>query len=115
MDGYTFLDIIRQDKKLELNPVIVMTQGDSEEDEVAALSHGANDYIRKPYRQQIISHRIANLIRFRENAAMINQFQYDSLTGLYTKEFFYQKLREWIDKGYYYSKPLPDNEFEQLL
>ena len=37
MDGYTFLDIIKKDLELSLIPVIVMTQGDSEADEIAAL------------------------------------------------------------------------------
>lgn len=104
MDGYTFLDSVKKDRDLSLIPIIVMTQGDSEADEVAALSHGANDFVPKPYRPQVILHRIASLIKLRETAAMINQFQYDRLTGLYTKEFFYQKVRERLeenpDKGY---------------
>ena len=32
MDGYTFLDRIKKDAELSLIPVIVMTQGDSEDD-----------------------------------------------------------------------------------
>ncbi|MFQ9649819.1 MAG: diguanylate cyclase domain-containing protein [Enterocloster sp.] len=28
---------------------------------------------------------------------MINQLRYDRLTGLYTKEFFYQKVRECLE------------------
>ena len=94
MDGYTFLDQLREDAELALIPVIVMTQGDSEKDEVAALSHGATDFVPKPYRPRVILHRVASLIKLRETAAMINQFQYDRLTGLYSKEFFYQKVRE---------------------
>ena len=97
MDGYTFLDIIKKDPELSLIPVIVMTQGDSEADEIAALKHGANDFVPKPYRPQIIKHRVASLIKLRETAAMVNQFQYDRLTGLYTKEFFYRKVRECLD------------------
>ena len=50
MDGYTFLDKVKVDDELALIPVIVMTQGDSEEDEVTALSHGATDFVPKPYR-----------------------------------------------------------------
>ena len=38
MDGYAFLDRLREDEELSLIPVIVMTQGNSEEDEVAALA-----------------------------------------------------------------------------
>lgn len=93
MDGYTFLDQIKKDAELSLIPVIVMTQGDSEADEISALAHGANDFVPKPYRPQVIRHRMASLIKLRETAAMVNQFQYDRLTGLYTKEFFYRKVQ----------------------
>lgn len=99
MDGYTFLDTIKKDPELSLIPVIVMTQGDSEEDEIAALEHGATDFVPKPYRPQVIKHRVATLIKFRETAAMVNQFKFDHLTGLYTKEFFYQKVRECLDEN----------------
>lgn len=94
MDGYTFLNRIKEDETLALIPVIVMTQSENEEDEVTALVHGATDFVPKPYRQKVILHRIANIIKLRETAAMVNQFQYDRLTGLYSKEFFYQKVKE---------------------
>ena len=97
MDGYTFLDHVKDDAELSLIPVIVTTQSDGEEDEVAALAHGATDFVPKPYRPQVILHRVASLIKLRETAAMVNQFQYDRLTGLYSKEFFYQKVRERLD------------------
>lgn len=40
MDGYTFLDRMKEDEELTLIPVIVMTQSDSEADELNALAHG---------------------------------------------------------------------------
>lgn len=98
MDGYTFLSIIKADPAFSAIPVIVTTQSDSEEDEVSALSHGATDFVAKPYKPQIILHRVASIIRLRETAAMINQFQYDRLTGLYSREFFYQRVRESIQQ-----------------
>ena len=94
MDGYTFLDRINDDEKLSLIPVIVMTQSGSEEDEIAALSHGATDFVPKPYSPQVLMHRAASIIKLRETAAIVNQFKYDKLTGLYSKEFFYQKVQE---------------------
>ena len=94
MDGYTFLKKIKAVPEYSLIPVIVMTQGDSEEDEVNALAHGATDFVPKPYRPQIILHRVKGLIDFRETAALANQFKYDHLTGLYSKEFFWQQLKE---------------------
>lgn len=93
MDGCTFLAHLRKDEELALIPVIVTTQSDSEKDEEAALRHGATDFVRKPYRAQIIRQRVANLIHLRENAAMINQLRYDRLTGVYSKEYFCHLLR----------------------
>ena len=94
MGGFDFLDRVKKDEELSLIPVIVMTQSDREEDELAALAHGATDFLTKPYHPQIILHRIAGLIKLRETSAMINYLQNDRLTGLYSKEFFFQKVRE---------------------
>ena len=68
MDGYSFLDQIRGDENLSLIPVIVMTQSNREQDEVEALAHGATDFVPKPYRPQVILHRVASIIKLRENA-----------------------------------------------
>ena len=64
---------------------------------MTALSRGATDFVPKPYRPQVILHRVASLINLRENAAIVNLLQYDRLTGVYTREFFYRKLRERLD------------------
>ena len=112
MDGYTFLDKIKEDEELALIPVIVMTRNETEADEVNALAHGATDFVPKPYRPQVILHRVASIIKLRETAAMVNQFQFDRLTGLYSKEFFYQKVRERLeeDPGQAYSIVCADIE-----
>ena len=104
MDGYTFLDIMMRDERLSLIPVIVMTQSSSEDAEVSALSHGATDFVPKPYRPQVILHRIASILHLQETAAMVNQFQYDRLTRLYSKEFFFQKAQEVLVRN-------PDKEY----
>lgn len=96
MDGYAFLSRLKADPSCASIPVIVTTQNDGESDEVAALSHGATDFVAKPYKPQVILHRIASIINLRETAAMVNLLQYDRLTGLYTKEFFYQKVKETL-------------------
>lgn len=96
MDGYTFLDIVRKDAELSLIPVIVTTQSNNEADEIDALAHGATDFVPKPYRPAVIRHRVSSLINLRETAALMNQFRYDRLTGLYSKEYFYQRVREQL-------------------
>ena len=62
MEGYTFLDRLRADSSISFIPVVVTTQSNSEENEVNALSHGATDFVPKPYRPKIIMQRAANLI-----------------------------------------------------
>lgn len=104
MDGNAFLDCVKADAELSLIPVIVTTQSESEQDEVAALARGATDFVPKPYRPTVILHRVASIIKLRETAAMVNQFQYDRLTGVYSKEFFYQKVRERLAEE-------PDREY----
>lgn len=89
MDGYEVLRIMRQDRNLSKIPVIVISGINNTHSEVKALALGANDYVVKPYQPDIIRHRIANTIYLRETAAFINTVQYDALTGLYTKEYFY--------------------------
>lgn len=107
MDGYTFLSLLKENDAFSSIPVIVTTQNDAEADEVAALSHGASDFVPKPYRPRIILHRVASIIRLRETAAMINLFRHDRLTGLYSKEFFYQKVREVLTNN-------PEKEYDIL-
>lgn len=94
MDGYTFLSHVKANSAYSAIPVIVTTQSENESDEVTALSNGAADFVAKPYKPQVILHRVASIIHLRETAAMINLIQYDRLTGLYGKEFFYQRVKE---------------------
>lgn len=107
MDGHTFLSVIQKTPSYASVPVIVTTQSDSEEDEIAALSSGATEFITKPYRPQAILRRVASIIRLRETAAIINQFQFDSLTGLYSKEFFYRRVKETLEHN-------PEKEYDIL-
>lgn len=105
MDGYTFLSIIKEDPAYASVPVIVTTQSDSESDEVTALSRGATDFVTKPYKAEVILHRIANIINLRETASMVNLLQYDRLTGLFSKEFFYQRVKPFLEQR-------PDREYD---
>lgn len=99
MDGYTFLSIVKANPVFSSIPVIVTPQNDSESDEVNALAHGAADFVAKPYRPQVLLHRVASIINLRETAAIINLIKYDHLTGLYGKEFFCQKIKEILHRN----------------
>ncbi len=88
-DGYEVLRQMRRDPKLGQIPVIVASGQEGDDAEVKALSLGAYDYIVKPYKPEVIRHKVANTIHLRETAAFINSVQNDRLTGVFSKEYFY--------------------------
>ena len=97
MDGFTFLEQLKNDEMLKLIPVIVATQSDGDDNEIKALRCGATDFFSKPYKPEIIRHRIENIFRLRENATIASQFQYDSMTDLYSRGYFFMKVAEMLE------------------
>ena len=107
MDGHAFLKELNKDAQLSAIPVIILTASDCEEDESLAWESGAADFISKPYRPSVILRRVSSLLRLQETTAMMQEVQYDKLTGLYNKEAFYHKVRELLDEN-------PDTEYTVL-
>lgn len=97
MDGYEFLSICSGDPILSTIPIVVTAQITSAKKEVEILKSGATDFITKPYNPTLIKHRVASIINLQENVSIFNLMQYDHLTGVYGKELFYNKARQFID------------------
>ncbi|MDD3277676.1 MAG: EAL domain-containing protein [Lachnospiraceae bacterium] len=93
-DGYEVLREVQSDAELSKIPIIVSSQMSKDEFEIRALELGAQDFISKPYKPDIIRHRLANTIKLRETAALVNLVEKDELTGLYNKQFFFRKVEE---------------------
>lgn len=62
MDGLELLGRLRQTQSF---PVIFLTSKDDEQDELAGLDMGADDYIAKPFSQRLLIARIKALLRRR--------------------------------------------------
>jgi two-component system response regulator ChvI len=60
MDGVEVLRRLRQSSSL---PVIFLTSKDDEMDEVVGFNVGADDYIKKPFSQRLLSERVKALLR----------------------------------------------------
>ncbi|MBN9504600.1 MAG: response regulator transcription factor [Altererythrobacter sp.] len=60
MDGMELLRRLRERSNL---PVIFLTSKDEEQDEAAGLAMGADDYISKPFSQQLLLARIRAILR----------------------------------------------------
>ncbi len=63
MDGWETLRAIRQNKKLENIPIIMITAINEEQKEISGLKFGADDYIVKPFILPNLLARIEALLR----------------------------------------------------
>ena len=65
MNGIELLKTIRERKNLI--PVLLLTAKDTDEDIVAGLDAGANDYLTKPFSFEVLCARIRAMLRIKEN------------------------------------------------
>ena len=117
VNGYEVLHRMRGDESMRRIPVIVTTGSTDAGSEVKALSLGANDYVTKPYNQDIIRHRLRNTIKLRETAAFVNMAQRDDLTSLYNRRTFFALADEMIKSkpaGYYVMACFDINKFKVI-
>lgn len=98
-DGFEFLRQKRSDERFDSVPVIVTTASDLREDEIECLRLGANDFVVKPYNVEVIVNRVNNIIRLRESASIVNQLTWDHLTELYSGEFFYRYMHDFLSSS----------------
>lgn len=61
--GLRLLSRIRSDRQLQALPVIMLTAKSMEEDKIAGLDNGADDYITKPFSPRELTARIKALLR----------------------------------------------------
>ncbi|MBI1891821.1 MAG: phosphate regulon transcriptional regulator PhoB [Burkholderiales bacterium] len=61
--GLRLLARIRADRQLQAMPVIMLTAKSMEEDKIAGLEHGADDYITKPFSPRELTARIKAVLR----------------------------------------------------
>lgn len=102
MDGYELMNQMKRALSLRDVPVIVMIPGSISEEERMdvenrSLEFGAADFVMKPFVPGVVLNRVRSLIRLRESTAMLNVLERDPLTGLYTKEFFFRKVEDYLE------------------
>ena len=66
MDGYELTHDIKQDPDYGYLPIILLTAKTQKEDQKAALTAGADDYITKPFRLSDLELRIDNIVENRQ-------------------------------------------------
>ena len=67
MDGFEFCRKIRKDERTSHIPIILVTALASREHEIEGLSHGADDYITKPFDLVILQTKVENILSVRQS------------------------------------------------
>ena len=99
MDGFKVLECARNDEYLRNIPIIVLTAEHNAE--LRALEMGAADFITKPFdMHEIILARVERIIELSEGRQLIQAAEHDPLTGLYTRNFFF----EYANRIYQYQQ-----------
>ena len=89
MTGFEVMEKLRADDRVNHIPVIVLTADTSAE--LKALQMGAADFITKPFNMpEIIQTRVARILELSEGRQLISAAEHDRLTGLYTRNFFFE-------------------------
>jgi len=67
MDGIEFCKQLRENFEISHIPFIMLTAQQSEEAKIEGFKYGADDYINKPFSQNLLFARIDNLIKIRKD------------------------------------------------
>jgi two-component system alkaline phosphatase synthesis response regulator PhoP len=62
-DGHEICQILRSQKKTQNIPIIMLTARSEDDDIVAGLQHGADDYLTKPFSPKVLLARVKALLR----------------------------------------------------
>ena len=101
MSGFEVLEQVQEDELLKSIPIIVLTAEKSAE--LRALQMGAADFITKPFDvPEVIVARVSRIIELSEGRHLISTAEHDRLTGLYTRNFFF----EYADRLFHYHPEL---------
>ena len=106
MDGREFLQRKQEDHSISHIPVVIITSDDSPQQQINALSMGANDYVVKPFIPEVVIRRVCNVLESRKRFSEVlqntengsEQNKHDYLTGLYNRNSAGQMIRHVLQK-----------------
>ena len=97
IDGLEFTKLVRE--KYDRNKIGIISMTSSDERFISAkfLKMGANDFLHKPFDEEELICRINNTLENIENInALSKMANYDFLTGVYNRRYFFQKIKEFF-------------------
>ncbi len=107
-DGIELCDTLKTDECTSHIPIILLTAGAGEEQELMGLQSGADDFVTKPFRLPVLQARVENLIKGRKalrdrySQELVLEAKDIAITP--TDEIFLNRLQKVIDENLYDSE-----------
>ncbi|MBO5589220.1 MAG: response regulator [Anaerovibrio sp.] len=95
MNGYEFIEAVKDDIRLSKIPIVVTTVHSSINEEIHCLDMGVFDFIAKPYIPKLILTRINNIIRLLESEKSVVDSTTDALTGVKNRKGYYEDVESF--------------------
>ncbi|MDD3919907.1 MAG: PAS domain-containing protein, partial [Eubacteriales bacterium] len=98
------LEQIRKDARFSQLPIIALAGLSAQEQREHALRLGANGFVAKPYRPELLLYAVRNAVELRQSAAEDRSIWNDRLTGLLNRDAFLAETERLIKAqtpGYY--------------
>lgn len=100
MDGHEFSRELKKDIQISHIPIIFLTALNSEENQIEGLKTGVDDYLTKPFNENILLLKISNLLESRKNLrekySSNNNKWNNQMIGLSNEKLFVGKVKQII-------------------
>jgi signal transduction histidine kinase/ligand-binding sensor domain-containing protein/DNA-binding response OmpR family regulator len=95
LNGIELCRIIKQDPLLNFIPMILLTASSSPQSRIDGLESGADDYISKPFDNDILLARVANLLQNRKN---LQSYFFNAITLKSTTIPISEEYKQFLEK-----------------
>jgi signal transduction histidine kinase len=92
MDGFAFLDTLRNDEKLKAVPFIFLTAKSSDSEKVEGLQKGATAYIAKPFSMDVLKAKIDSMLEYNALKQKLFELEKYHSIGVMTASICHQIL-----------------------
>ncbi|MEO1008345.1 MAG: diguanylate cyclase [Planctomycetota bacterium] len=107
LDGFEVLRRISENPGAKHVPIIVLSGAKDSQDKVMAFSLGAMDYITKPFDMAELRARLRSALRIHRLVTMLSERAHvDSLTGLWNRKHFDERLTQEVADNMRHGRPL---------
>jgi CheY-like chemotaxis protein len=92
MDGYEFLDTIRNDERLRAVPFVFLTAKSADSEKVEGLQKGATAYIPKPFSMEVLKAKINSMLEYNALKQKVFELEKYRSIGVMTASICHQIL-----------------------